>query len=335
MDFKDYYKILGVERGASADAIKKAYRKLAAKWHPDKNQGNKQAEEKFKELGEANEVLSDPEKRRRYDELGAQWNQMGGQGADFSDFMRQSGGKGRGGHPGAGNRTVNPADMGDLFGQSGGFSDFFESFFGGNPGGSGAAGRNGAGANSNANGRTGFRMGARPGEDYQSDIQITLEEAYQGTKKVLDVNGEKLKLAFKPGIADGRRIRLEGKGGMGQGGAAKGDLYLTVHVAGHARFERRGDDLQMDLPVDFITAVVGNKLEVVTLKGPVKVTVSPMTTQGKMLRLKGMGMPIYDQPDQYGDLYLRVALNLPEDLSPEEVEQIKAMALKRHPEQSV
>jgi curved DNA-binding protein len=292
MKFQDYYQVLGVAKSADADTIKKAYRKLAAKYHPDKNQGNKQAEERFKSINEAHEVLGDPAKRRQYDELGSDWNRQG-QGFDFNDSTRQSRG---------------PSD----------FSDFFEAMFGGG-------------------GRGGFQgrgMGAKPGEDYQADIEITLEDAYHGASKLIEVGGKKLKLAVKPGMAEGNTLRLTGKGGVGMHGGADGDFYLKIHVAPHATFERRGHDLYADWPVDFLSAILGGKKEVSTLKGPIKVTLTPKTDSGKVLRLKGMGMPLPDNTEEFGDLYLKVVLTMPKDLTSKELETLKKMAMERAPDEA-
>lgn len=318
MEFKDYYKTLGVDKGADADAIKKAYRKLAAKYHPDKNAGNKGAEEKFKEINEANEVLSDPAKRRQYDELGSSWNQpgagFGGAYGGYGDGRRRGGRQANG--PGQG-RTYTSGDFEDMFGGAGGaggFSDFFETFFGGR----GGRGPRGSGA----------RM-PRPGENYQADVEITLEEAYAGARKILELNGKKLKLQFKPGIADGQVIKLPGKGGQGMDGGPDGDLFLRLHVIPHPVFERRGDDLHMPLPVEVQDAAAGRQVEVQTLKGGLKLKTPPMTDNGKVFRLKGQGMPVYGKEAAYGDLYVTVSLRLPRDLSPEELETFREMSRAR------
>jgi curved DNA-binding protein len=320
MQFKDYYKSLGVDKGADAEAIKKAYRKLAAKFHPDKNPGNKSAEDRFKEINEANEVLSDPEKRKRYDELGANWDQAGPQ------YERSY----SGGGPGARgrSRTFTQEDLGDIFGGGGGgFSDFFETFFGG----SGMGGGTGPGAGRQGGARNGFQQG-RPGNDYQADVEITLEEAYAGAKKVFEIDGKKLRLQFKPGIPDGKVVRLQGKGGKGQNGGPDGDFHLRIHVMPHPGFERRGDDLHMDLPLEAQDAVVGRQMEIQTLGGNVKLRIPPETHNGKTFRLKGQGMPLYDKPSEHGDLYVTVRLKLPERLTPEEIEFFRKMAESRRKE---
>lgn len=311
MEFKDYYKILGVDKTADAEAIKKAYRKLAAKWHPDKNPGSKPAEEKFKEVNEAHEVLSDPAKRRQYDELGSSWNRPGGFGGTggfggFEGFGGRQGGRGTG-------RTYSAEDIEDLFGaQGGGFSDFFETFFGGRGPGAGAGGRM-----------------SRRGADYQADVEITLEEAYHGARKILDLNGRKLRLQFKPGIADGQVLRLPGKGGAGQNGGADGDLHLRIHVVPHPAFERRGDDLHMNLPVEVQDAVAGRQADVQTPKGGLKLKIPPLTDNGKVFRLKGQGMPVYGKEGAYGDLYVTVQLRLPRNLTARETEAFREMAQAR------
>ena len=311
VEFKDYYKTLGVDKSADAEAIKKAYRKLAAKWHPDKNPGNKTAEEKFKEVNEAHEVLSDPAKRRQYDELGSSWNQPGGFGGSggfggFEGFAGRQGGRG-------GGRTYSAEDIEDLFGgQGGGFSDFFETFFGGRGPGMGAGGRM-----------------SRRGADYQGDVEITLEEAYEGARKVLDLNGRKLRLQFKPGIADGQVLRLPGKGGAGQNGGADGDLHLRIHVLPHPIFERRGDDLHMNLPLEVQDAVAGRQADLQTLKGGLKLKIPPLTDNGKVFRLKGQGMPVYGKEGTYGDLYVTVQLRLPRNLTAKETEAFREMAQAR------
>lgn len=310
MEFKDYYKTLGVEKGADAETIKKAFRKLAAKYHPDKNQGNKAAEEKFKLINEANEVLSDPEKRRRYDQLGSSWNDP-------------SPGPGPGGHRRR-SRQFSEEEMEGMFGGGGGgggFSDFFETFFG--RGGMGGGPGPGGGRQGGAWGPQG-----RPGNDYQADVEITLEEAYAGAKKIFEINGKKLKLAFKPGIVDGKVIRLEGKGGPGSGGAPDGDLHLRIHVLPHSVLERRGDDLHMTLDVEAQDAVAGKVEEVRTLGGSVKLRIPPGTDNGKTFRLKGQGMPSYDG-GAHGDLYVTVRLRLPRNLKPNEAEFLKKMAESR------
>ena len=211
MDFKDYYKILGVEKDATQEEIKKAYRKLALKYHPDRNPDNKESEEKFKEITEANEVLSDPEKRKKYDQLGANWKyyqQPGSGGPGMEDFFSQFGGRG-------GGRTTYQysGDLGDMFGNIGGFSDFFESFFGGR----------------GAGGRSGPFTGARKGQDYEANLNLTLEEVFNGVERQISVDGKKLKVKIQPGTRDNTKLRLRGMGASGSHGGEKGDLYLKIN----------------------------------------------------------------------------------------------------------
>lgn len=286
MDYKDYYSVLGVAKKASQEDIKKAYRKLAVKYHPDKNQGNKTAEDKFKEVSEAYEVLGDPEKRAQYDKLGANWKQYQNAGYD----QGPSGGGPR-------SRSYRQGTDSDHFDPSG-FSDFFESFFGGGR-------RNPFGADD-------FDL---PPGDLTGEISITLEEAYYGTERIVDLGGEKIKIKIKPGAYDGLTLRVKGKGQKGRGGRA-GDLHLNIKVLEHPRYERRGDDLHMQTPVDLFTALLGGKQEVATLSGKINITVQEGTPNGKVVRLKGKGMPLYGKPGQYGDLYAKLSVKLPDHLTP-------------------
>lgn len=291
MEYKDYYKILGVDKKATQAEIKKAYRGLAKKFHPDKNKGDKQAEEKFKDVSEAYEVLGDEEKRKQYDQLGANWRQFQQGGA---------GGQYYGGQPGGGFRGAQ-GDFSDVFGSGGGFSDFFEQFFGG-----GARG-----------GFSGQRA-ARKGQDYQADMEITLQEAYAGTSRLLNVNDQQLRITTKPGVSDGQVLRIKGKGAPAPGGGAAGDLYLNVRVLPDARFERNGDDLTTTLAVDMYTAILGGEAQAHTMSGLVKLKIPAGTQSGKTLRLKGKGMPHYGHASQHGDLYVKIEVRLPTSLSAEE-----------------
>jgi len=300
MQYKDYYKILGVDKKASQDDIKKAYRKLAVKYHPDKTKGDKASEEKFKEANEANEVLGNPEKRKKYDELGQQWNQYqhGGNqegSSDWSTFQQRSGRQSRGN------------DFG--FGSSG-FSDFFEQFFGGSRGGQEFSGGN-------------FQSA---GQDLRLDLDITLEEAYHGTSRQFEVDGEKLQIKLKPGMYDGQQIRIKGKGGKGRGNGPRGDIYGFVHLQQHPRFKVTQSDLHCTVNIDLYTALLGGKATVETLKGTIKINIAPETENGKILRLKNMGMPFYNEPGKYGDLYVIANVELPKNLSKKEQELIGQLA---------
>lgn len=305
MEYKDYYKILGVSKSATKEEIKKAFRKLAVKYHPDKNPGNKEAEAKFKEINEANEVLSDPEKRKRYDELGANWKnyQQGGAGGgfDWSGFQQQGGGSQR--------FYTNFEDIGDLFG-GGGFSDFFNTFFGG--GGFGSKQRTSAQRNIK-------------GQDALAELPITLEDAYNGAEKIFEVNGQKIKLRIKPGVKDGHVLKIPGKGYAGSGSNPGGDLLITVKIQKHPIYSRDEDDIYMSTPLDIYSAVLGGKIEIKTLKGKVKLDISKGTDNGKTFRLKGLGMPKYAADKQYGDLYVTVELEIPKNLSNKEQKLFKEL----------
>jgi curved DNA-binding protein len=302
MDYKDYYKVLGVDKKASQDDIKKAYRKLAVKFHPDKNQGDKKAEDKFKEINEANDVIGDPEKRKKYDELGANWQQA------------QQAGNPYGYNPGQGRRSGKQSYQYPGGGE-GGFSDFFESFFG-----SGSAGFGGSG-----------RRSATPakGEDFQAETTISLEEAFSGTTRQLNLGDHKLNLKLKPGIDDGQVLRMKEKGGPGANGGPAGDLFITIHVRKDEVYERRGDDLYFDHPLDAFTAILGGKIPVHTIDKTLNINIPPGTDSGKVFRLKGMGMPNYKDARQRGDSYVKVEITVPKHLTDGEIATLTEIA-KNH-----
>ncbi len=305
MDFKDYYKLLGLEKGATAEEIKKAYRKLAIKYHPDKNPGNKAAEEKFKEINEANDVLSDPEKKKKYDELGSDWQryqQQGGsnQGFDWSQYQNQSGQRYRQGS--ASEQFGNEGQFGD----EGQFSDFFESLFGGNFGGGFRGSR--------------AKAGSSKGQDFQADLELSLEEAYGGTTRQLDTGSEKLEIKIKPGVREGQVLRLKEKGGKPRGTGKRGDVFITVHIPVHPLFDRTEDDLHCSVPVELYTCLLGGKALVRTLKGTIRIDIPKGSENGKSIRLKGMGMPRFGKEKEFGDLYGKIKVVLPKDLNPKEIE---------------
>jgi curved DNA-binding protein len=310
MEYKDYYRILGVEKKASQKEIKKAYRRLARKYHPDVNPGDQGAEARFKEINEANEVLSDPEKRRKYDELGAnwqQWQRMGRdpRGFDWSQWFT-------GGQPGGGRVHVEYADLGDLFGEGGGFSDFFRNIFGGTGGGGYSQ-----------------RPQSRRGRDFEHRVDVTLEEALNGTKRVLQMDSQRIEVKIPPGVDTGSRVRVSGKGEPGTGGGPSGDLFLRIAVLPHSTFERKGDDLHCEVPIDLYTAVLGGEVPVQTLTGQVMLKVPPETQTGKRFRLRGLGMPRLKDSKKKGDLYADAKVIVPQRLSKQEKELFTRLASLR------
>lgn len=301
MDYTDYYKILGVDKKASPGEIKKAYRKLARKYHPDRNEGSKEAEEKFKEINEANEVLSDSEKRTKYDELGENWRQFekgGGssQGFDWSQYSQQP----RGGS------FHYQGDPSEMF-EGGDFSDFFNTMFGGARGGRQSQTRQ-------------FK-----GQDYQTKLQLTLEEAYHGTSRVIQLNGKKIKIKLKPGCNSGQKLRIKGKGDPGVQGGPDGDLFVVIQVLRHNLYTRDGDNLINKTPIDIYMAVLGGKMTINTFTGPVKITIPKGTQHGKLLRLKRKGMPLYGKKELFGDMVVKIAVKIPKNLSQEEEQLFKQL----------
>ena len=306
MEYKDYYKILGVSKQASQDEIKKAYRKLAVKYHPDKNKDDKTAEERFKEISEAYEVLGSPEKRKKYDLLGANWKQY--QNGGFNNTGSAGGG------PGGAYSYEFQGDPSEFFGGASGFSDFFGSFFGGDSRRS---------RRSYKRGFNGFGFDT-PGADLDGEVSISLQEAYNGTERIIDVGGEKIKVKIKAGAYDGLKLRVKGKGQKGTNGQT-GDLYLNIKVQPSNIYDRRGNDLYMEVPLDLFTALLGGKQEIISLSGRLNVNIPEGTQNGKQLRLKGKGMPLYSKPGQFGDLYVKLNVQLPEKLSPEQKEIVRKL----------
>jgi DnaJ-class molecular chaperone len=321
MDFKDYYATLGVPKTATANEIKQAFRKLARKHHPDVNPGDKAAESRFKELNEAYEVLGDPAKRKKYDELGSNWRmyEQAGPGASPGGWSPGPGaGPFAGGGTGGGYRTMTPEEMEEMFGSSNPFSDFFQTFFGGDIHAGDARG-----------GRAG-RKGPRKGRDFEDEIQLSLEDAYRGTTQRLtikqDGHARSVDVRIPPGVGDGSRVRVPGEGEHGATGGQAGDLYLRIRLAPHAQFERKGSDLYTGVPVPLTTAVLGGEVEVPALSGKALRLKVPTTTQnGQVFRLKGHGMPIVGKPDDRGDLYATVEVQLPRQLTPEELAHFEAL----------
>jgi DnaJ-class molecular chaperone len=318
MEFKDYYSTLGVAKTATEKEIKQAFRKLARKHHPDVNPGDKSAETRFKDLNEAYEVLGDPDKRRKYDELGANWRmyEQAGAGAPGSggpgDWnVHFGGGAGSGGAGGF--RTMTPDEVQEMFGGQDPFSDFFQTFFGGQVDPQDAPRR----------GRAARARASRHGRDVESEISLSLEEASQGTTRQLSIktdgHARTVPVRIPAGVTDGSRVRVSGEGEHGTGGAQSGDLYLRIRLAPHARFERKGRDLHARVPVPLTTAVLGGEIDVTTLAGrSLRLRIPPTTQNGQVFRLKGHGMPTVGKPDEVGDLYATVDVELPRELTSEQ-----------------
>ena len=315
VQYKDYYKVLGVERNADAKAIKQAYRRLARKHHPDQNPGNKAAAERFKEVNEAHEVLSEPDKRRRYDELGADWARYA-----------EGGFPGAGGPGGPGGYRVHVEPDGDL----GDFSEFFRTFFGdrggaGARGGRGPAGTPGAGEidleELLGGGAGRGRQRVARGHDLETPVEVTLEEVLIGTSRTIEFEtperARRLEVKIPAGVRDGSRVRVAGEGGAGSPGGPRGDLYLVVHVRPHPGFERREDDVHVELPLAVWEAALGAEIEVPTLRGKVTMKVPPETSSGQTFRLRGYGLPRLRDGGR-GDQLVRVKLVTPQGLSDRE-----------------
>lgn len=310
MEVKDYYQALGVARNADEKEIKKAFRKLAREYHPDMNPGNPEAERRFKEISEANEVLSDPDKRRKYDQFGAQWEQYEKAGVNPNDFARGFGG-------GAGSRNISPEEFERMFGGfgraggggNGGFSDFFETLFSNQAGGRGGQGTPFGGFN---------QRQPRPRQT-EAEAEISLEEAFHGTSRMLQLpDGQRIEVSIPAGIQSGTRIRA-------------GDVVLRVKVQPHGRFRKEKADLYVTVPVDLYTALLGGEVEIPTLERPVVLTIPSGTQSGKRFRLRGMGMPGMKKSDARGDLYAEVSVALPTSLSSKErqlVEELRGLQQK-------
>jgi curved DNA-binding protein len=313
-DFKDYYEILGVPPTADKKVIQKTFRQLARKYHPDVNPGNKEAEEKFKTMNEAYQVLSDVEKRKKYDELRAQyqqWQQSGGRQQDF-DWQNWSAQPGKGARP----QYASPEDLEDLFGSSSPYSDFFTNVFGQE--------------RRNVSGRgRGAPPSPRRGRDVEYEVDLTLNEAFQGADRLLEMDGHRIQATIPPGVRTGSRVRLLGQGEMGQNSGPAGDLYLIIHILPNDTFEREGDDLHVDVPVDIFTAIAGGETHVPTLERALILKIPPRTNARQSFRLRGKGMPHLGDPKTRGDLFALVRLVLPDPLSDQEVDRIREIASSR------
>jgi len=304
MAFIDYYQTLGIDKTASQDDIKKAYRKLARKYHPDLNPNDKEANKRFQQINEANEALSDPEKRKKYDEYGEHWKNA----EQFEQAKRaqaqqqqqyQSSGNPFGGST-SGSYTA------EDFGGSD-FSEFFENMFG------------------KGTGRQGGSQVKYKGQDYQAELQLELMDAYKTHKQTLTVNGKNLRITIPAGIADGQVIKLSGQGGPGRNGGPNGDLYITFNIAAHPVFKRLNDDVYLNKEIDLYTAVLGGDVTVNTMDGVVKLKVAPGTQNGAKVRLKGKGFPVYKKDDHFGNLFVTYTVKIPTSLTEKQQELFKEL----------
>jgi curved DNA-binding protein len=314
MDYKDYYKILGVSRDASAADIKKAYRKLAAKYHPDANPGDEKAVRKFKDVSEAYEVLRDAEKKKIYDQAGRDWkryHRTGGTADDFnwSQYARRSHQQQPGGFS-----YEYRGNVEDLFGSEGGspFSDFFENLFGG------------GGFSSGMRSEQRIRPD-RQNPDLQATMEVTLEDIAEGTEKTFLLNQNRIRVKIPKGIQSGQKLKLAGRGHQGPSGTKPGDLIIEIQEKPHTLWKRSGADLIIEKDVDLYTMILGGSIDMKTPRGNVKVKIPELTRSGRTLRLKGQGLPVFKKENSYGDLLINLNCRIPESLSPKELELFKEL----------
>ncbi len=314
MDFKDYYEILGVPPDADEKTIKQAYRKLARQHHPDVNPGNKEAEEKFKTINEAYQALSNPEQRKKYDQLRAQYQSWQQSGRNPRDFNWQSWAA----QPGqqANVQYGTPEDFEDMFGGESPFSDFFSTIFG------------------QAGGRS-APSGPRKGQDVEAVVELSLEEAYRGETRAFQIGDRRIEARIPPGVRTGSRVRLSGQGGPGRNGGPAGDVYLIIGLLPHPTFELEGDDLYTRVSVDFYTAALGGEALVPTLDRTVTLKIPPKTQADRTFRLRGKGMPKPKDPNSKGDLYARTKLVLPENMTEQELNALRELAESHRNRQSI
>lgn len=289
MAYIDYYKILGVDKSASRDDIRKAFKKLARKYHPDLNPNDPNAKQRFQEINEANEVLGDPEKRKKYDQYGEHWKH-----ADEFEAQKQRQQQG-GGFAGGGGQYWSSGGGFSGMGDEGEFSDFFESLFGSRRGGGRSAG---------------FR-----GQDYNAELHLSFRDAATTRKQVLSVNGKNIRITVPAGVADGQTIKLKGQGAPGMNGGPNGDLYITFVIAEDPVFKRLGDDLHVTASLDLYTAILGGEQMVDTMDGKVKLKVKPGTQNGAKVRLRGKGFPVYKEEGKFGDLIVTYSVQIPTNLT--------------------
>ena len=290
MAFVDYYSTLGIDRAASQEDIKKAYRKLARKYHPDLNPDDEAAKKKFQEINEANEVLTDPEKRKKYDQYGEHWKH----GDEYERAQQQQG------YTSRGSGQQNPFEGFDYNGNydTGEYSDFFEQLFGSRFGGG--------------------RKSSYKGQDYNAEVELTLQQAGTTHQQTFTVNGKNIRFTIPAGVQDGQKIRLKGQGAAGLNGGPKGDLYITFHVAQDPQLIRKGNDLYSKLEIDLFTALLGGEAIINTWNGKVKVKIKAGTQNGSKIRLKDKGFPVYKEDGKFGDFYAEISVKIPTDLNDEQ-----------------
>lgn len=298
MAYIDYYQILGITKHATQEEIKKAFKKLARKYHPDLNPNDIGAKQKFQEINEAHEVLSDPEKRKKYDTYGAQWKQAEQFESQKQRYAYQDFGQNRYGTSG------NQEPYSTFHGNS--FSDFFESLFGS--------------SNDSQHQTRGFR-----GEDYHTELHLTLQEASVTHKQILEINGKKIRITIPAGVEDGQTIKLNKQGGHGVNGGPSGDLFVTFVIQPDQRFQRIGNDLYMQADLDLYTAILGGEILLDTFQGKIKLKVAPETQNGARIRLKGKGFPRYKQEGEFGDLFVTYQVKLPTSLSEKQRELFRKL----------
>ncbi|WP_367771070.1 J domain-containing protein [Flavobacterium sp. WC2421] len=299
MAFIDYYKVLEIDKKATETEIKKAYRKMARKYHPDLNPNDKQAEIKFKEVNEANEVLSNPENRKKYDEYGENWQHA----EEFEKSKRQQ------------QHYQGSGQQGGFAGFEGGdYSDFFESMFGGR------------GARGSGRGSAQFK-----GQDFNAELHLDLKEVYTTHKRTLTISGKNIRLTIPAGVENGQVIKITGHGGDGAGGGPKGDLYITFSISNHTDFKRDKDNLYSTVDLDLYSAILGGEITVNTFDGKVKLKVAPGTQNGTTVKLKGKGFPVYKKEGQFGDLYINYQIVVPTNLTDKEKELFTELAKLKKP----
>ena len=300
---KNHYEILGLTRDATAEQIKKAYRKLARKYHPDLNPSDKEAERKFKEINEANEVLSDPENRKKYDEHGKDWKHA----EEFEKAKQQQRQY---------QRSGSQSPFGDFGGSDfggGDYSDFFESMFGGR-----SSSRSGAG------GRVKYR-----GQDLNAELQLNLTDVYETHKRTLTINGKNIRLTIPAGVKNGQVIKIKGHGGEGINGGPKGDLNITFSIENNTKFKLDGDNLHTTVDLDLYKAILGGEITVDTFDGKAKLKIAPETQNGTKVKLKGKGFPVYKKEGSFGDLYITYQIKMPKNLTEKEKQLFSELAKLR------